>query len=145
MPTHEVVAGDELAADGERLRATGHVDADVAPRGQTGELGDLVAEVPVVRQRQRLIGRRLRHDREDLDQTLWIAHRQRAEEDGVDEREDRGVGADAQRERDDDDGRQRLRTARRTALRDSSAVASNSTQPLEGTDQNLGIRGSCET
>ena len=102
----KVVASDELSADAERLGATDHVGTDASPRGQAGELRDVVAEVEIVGQRQRLIRGRFRHHREHLNQLLRIAHRQRPEENGVDQREDGGVGADAEGQRQHDDQRE---------------------------------------
>ena len=102
----EVVAGDELAADAHGLGSAGHVGTNPLIGCQAGELGNVVAKVAIVRQRHRLIGGGLGHHGEDLRQSRRIAHRQWAEEHRVDQREDGGIGADTERQRDHDDSRE---------------------------------------
>ena len=61
-----------------------------------------------------------------LEQRLGMTHRQRFEHDGVDQREDRGVGADAERERKDrDDSESGWARSARPAWRMSANSASS--------------------
>ena len=102
----EVAARDELARS-RRLGAA--VDADVDARRPVG--GDAVehrrrccqaAVLDVIDAAGGAVRLRWRDD-EKLVRRL---HRQRSQKDGVDEREDRGVGADAEPKRGDDDDRE---------------------------------------
>jgi hypothetical protein len=100
----EVIADDVLAVDRVGVDAVrtkmepGRRDAD-----QIGERVGLIAKSLVVFPRI-AVGRRLSRIRilaEELDELTRIPHRQRAEHQGVDQAEDRGVGADTEGEGED--------------------------------------------
>src|SRR5205814_2619662 len=96
-----------------RLAARREIEAGAAPGEDVRE--DLLAIAHLLPQR---VGEARRAARElsgapadrrrdaDLDELLGALHRQRADADGVEQLEDRGVGADAEREREDRDERE---------------------------------------
>jgi hypothetical protein len=99
----EVVAGHELSLDA-RFRTT--VDGDVDRRGGVaGERGHRVAvaqqAVFLVGEPAREVGAVLLSDRE---QAFRVADREHSPQDGIHQREDRRVGADAEGKRQDDGG-----------------------------------------
>ena len=64
-------------------------------------------------------------------QALGIAHRELAQQDLVDQREDRGVGADAERQRQDGDGGEE-RAAAEAAQRQAEVVRRKRHAGLDG-------------
>src|SRR5204863_8772590 len=85
---------------------------------------DARLEVVDLRHRERPVGdARTRRALADVDQTILVAIDQRTEEDAADDAEDRGVGADAERERYDDGCGQSLGTQQRAERKPD--VASN--------------------
>jgi hypothetical protein len=99
----EVVGGDERGLHGARGLALAQRDARPAERGDAREHRPLGVERLHVGEAERT-----RVDRvpvaapgaEDADEPLRLLHRQRAQEDRADEREDRRIGPDAEGQRE---------------------------------------------
>src|SRR6185503_13805502 len=98
----EVVTGDELSVS---CRFQVSINADVHPGrrpcGQFSEPAGLLAHDPVL-----LVGEATRKCRapavSEEDEAFGVFHWQRSPHDGIDQAEDRGVGADPKREREHD-------------------------------------------
>ena len=83
------------------------VDGGEVAEGADGR--DARLEVVDFRHRERhVLGADARRALADVDQAIFVAIDERAEQHAADDAEDRGVGADAERERDDDGGGQAL-------------------------------------
>jgi hypothetical protein len=99
----EEVAADDQTIDQLRLAILREVDALRSPRDSPVEcVGSLPEPIPhrVVPPEPRFEAQTNRRVRRNGDETLRLPRWQRAQQKAVDEREDRGVGADAERQRE---------------------------------------------
>ena len=96
----EEVARDVLAVDRLRLESfPGYLKAGAGDRQKVRERLVVIAKVLVVPPREGAHARLSGISAQQLDELFRVAHRQRAEHQRVDQAEDRRVGADAERER----------------------------------------------
>ena len=109
----EVASRDERPFPAHRLAAVGEVGAEPDVRGQTGKRRLLPFEVAEHRVAEDLVAPaglaarlrpRLRAGRRQVDQPRRFLDRQRPQEELLEEREDRGIGPDAQGEGGNGDG-----------------------------------------
>ena len=113
----EEVRGDPQPRDPLGFPRAGQVAAPGAVRGDPFERAVAVAIVQEVRQIQRVLAV-VRAPQRDGDQPIGFAERQRAQEHRVDDAEDRGDGAGAERQGEDGDGREAaLRSQQPQAIR----------------------------
>ena len=106
---------EERAADDARLHharlaaETDHREIDGGEVAEGADGGDARLEVVDFRHRERrVLGADAGRALADVDQAIFVAIDERAQEHAADDAEDRGVGADAERERDDDGGGEAL-------------------------------------
>jgi hypothetical protein len=117
MESHhfEVRPADDTGADDARLAKADHRELD--HREVTERRQRLHARLQVVDFRDgevRVFDPGARSALPDVDQPVLVTVDQRPQQDATDDAEDGGVGADAERERDDDGGAQSLGAAERT-------------------------------
>ena len=103
----EVRAADDAGADHARLAEADHREADGGEVAEGGQRLDARAQVVDLRDRERgVLGADARRALADVDQPILVAVDERPQQHAADDAEDGGVGADAERQRQDDgDGR----------------------------------------
>ncbi len=118
LERREVGTGDQRATAADRLIVIGEVGAEAAVRGEAGEHRLALLEIPEHRVAEDHVAvaglaaglrARLGAGGRKIHQLIGFGHRQRLEQHLVDQREDRGVGPDAEGQREDRDRRHERR------------------------------------
>ena len=107
--TSKYDAADDPGADHARLAEADHREVDGGEVAEGGQRLDARAKVPDLRDRELgVLGADAARALADVDQAIFVAVDERPQQDAPDDAEDRRVGADAERQRQDDRDRQSL-------------------------------------